>query len=159
VGSSHLFGKRPVKYEQRIGFGRPRAALPVKKPSVTFQKRHCPAQYRKNGKPANTSPMQNQAIVRTTYCLRPKNLLTVKPAPKTTAARLPPTTAARRATLSICMRLRLLQRSTKPSVSLVRGNLRPSGTGTSRKSHSGFQPSPILYSSRFSAGTMERISS
>jgi hypothetical protein len=34
----------------------------------------------------------------------------------------------------------------------------PSGMGTSRKSHSGFQPSPILYSSRFSAGTSERIS-
>ncbi|KAH9825943.1 hypothetical protein Tdes44962_MAKER03867 [Teratosphaeria destructans] len=75
------------------------------------------------------------------------------------AAKDPPTTVARKRTLSICMRFLLRQRSTKPSVSLVRGNFLPSGTGTSRKSQSGFQPSPILYSSKFSGGTSDRISS
>lgn len=102
----------------------------------------------------------NPCAVQTLYALlAPKNLLTVKPAPNTTAARLPPTTAARNATFNICMRFLLWHLSTNPSVSLVRGNFLPSGTGTSRNSHSGPQPSPILYSRRFSAGTSERISS
>ena len=94
-----------------------------------------------------------------TVPLLPKNLLTVIVALNTIAANPPPTTVARNSTLSICMRFLRRQRSTKPSVSFVRGNFFPSGTGHSRNSHRGFQPSPILYSRRFSAGTRARISS
>lgn len=89
----------------------------------------------------------------------PKSLRIVMLALNTIAANEPPTTVARKSTFIICIRFLLRQRSTKPSVSLVLGNLMPSGTGTSRKSASGFQPSPILYSSRFSLGTRERTSS
>lgn len=89
----------------------------------------------------------------------PKSRRMVMLALKTIAASEPPTTVARNNTFIICIRFLLRQRSTKPSVSFVRGNFLPSGMGTSRNSHKGFQPSPILYSSSCSLGTSERISS